>query len=152
MLISSILDHGNGAPALTVGQDESAHDVAVFLEARKIGAAVVIGEGGEILGIVSERDIVWAYAKDEAGMPKQSVKSLMTSPVLTCSPETRISDVALLMDAHNIRHMPVVEGTKLIGVVSIRDLVARRLLALETDVEVLRRQLLGQPGLTQASH
>ncbi len=59
MLISSILDRGDGAPAMTVGQDESAHDVAVFLEARKIGAAVVIGEGGEILGIVSERDIVW---------------------------------------------------------------------------------------------
>ncbi len=75
----------------------------------------------------------------------------MTTPVVTCSPDTKIGDVAQLMDAHHIRHMPVVEGTRLIGVVSIRDIVTRRLLALETDVEVLRSQLLDQPGLSQAS-
>ena len=55
------------------------------------------------------------------------------------------------MDSHHIRHMPVVEGKRLIGVVSIRDIVTRRLLTLETDVEVLRSQLLDQPGLSQAS-
>ncbi len=150
MLIRNILEGRNGA-AMTVGPDDSAHDVAGFLVEKKIGAAVVVGDGGDIIGIVSERDIVRAYAEHEGGLAEQSVKSLMTSPVVTCSPETTIADVAQLMDAHHIRHLPVIEGTRLIGVVSIRDIVARRLLTLETDVEVLRSQLLDRPGLSQAS-
>ena len=150
MLIRNILEGRNGA-AMTVGPDDSAHDVAGFLVEKKIGAAVVVGDGGDIVGIVSERDIVRAYAEHEGCLAEQSVKSLMTSPVVTCSPETTIADVAQLMDAHHIRHLPVIEGTRLIGVVSIRDIVARRLLTLETDVEVLRSQLLDRPGLSQAS-
>ena len=150
MLISQILVRRDEVAA-TVRPDNSAHDVAVFLADRKIGAAVVTGNDGEIVGIVSERDIVRAYAKHETRLAEQSVKSLMTSPVVTCSPDTKIADVAQLMDSHHIRHMPVVEGTRLIGVVSIRDIVTRRLLALETDVEVLRSQLLDQPGLSPAS-
>lgn len=146
MLISKILEHGDDAAA-TVGPNDSAHDVAVFLAERKIGAAVVTGDDGEIVGIVSERDIVRAFAKHETLLKEQPVKSLMTSPVVTCSPDTKVADVAQLMDSHDIRHMPVVEGTRLIGVVSIRDIVTRRLLVLETDVEVLRSQLLDQPGL-----
>lgn len=151
MLIRNILEAKNDA-AMTVGPDNTAHDVAGFLVEKRIGAAVVVGDQGEIVGIVSERDIVRAYAEHESGLADQSVKSLMISPVVTCSPDTTIADVAQLMDAHHIRHLPVVEETRLIGVVSIRDIVTRRLLVLETDVEVLRSQLLDQPGLSQASH
>ena len=148
MLIRNILERKDGA-ALTVGPDDTAHDAARFLVEKRIGAAVVVGDGGGIIGIVSERDIVRAYAEHEGGLAEQS---LMTSPVVTCSPETTIADAAQLMEGHHIRHLPVVEGTRLIGVVSIRDIVARRLLTLETDVEVLRGQLLDRPDLTQASH
>ena len=151
MLIRNILERKDSA-ALTVGPDATAHDAARFLVEKRIGAAVVVGDGGGIIGIVSERDIVRAYAEHEGGLAEQSVKSLMTSPVVTCSPETTIADAAQLMEGHHIRHLPVVEGTRLIGVVSIRDIVARRLLTLETDVEVLRGQLLDRPDLTQASH
>ncbi len=151
MLISNILAGRDGAAA-TVGPDDTAHDAARFLVEKKIGAAVVVGEDGGIVGIVSERDIVRAYAEHEAGLAEQTVGSLMTSPVVTCSPDATIADAAQLMDSHHIRHLPVVDGTRLIGVVSIRDIVSRRLLVLETDVEVLRGQLLDRPAPTQASH
>ena len=145
MLVKNILERREDGP-LTVRPNDTAHDVAVLLVEREIGAAVVAGDEGEIVGIVSERDIIRAYAKHEAKMREQSVKSLMMSPVLTCSPDTKISDVAQLMDACHIRHVPVVEGTRLIGVVSIRDIVTRRLSMLEADVEVLRSQLLDDPA------
>ena len=93
-----------------------------------------------------ERDIVGAYAAHESHLSEQTVESLMTSPVVTCSPETDIGDVVRMMDAHQIRHIPIVDGASLVGIVSIRDIVTRRLVALETDVEVLRNQLLEQPG------
>ena len=151
MLIGNILE-GRENAALTVGPDDTAHDVAGFLVEKRIGAAVVLGDQGDIVGIVSERDIVRAYAEHAAGLADQSVKSLMTSPVVTCSPDATIADAAQLMDSHHIRHLPVVEGTRLIGVVSIRDIVTRRLMVLETDVEVLRGQLLDRPDPAQASH
>lgn len=92
------------------------------------------------------------YHSARADLAGQSAESLMTSPVVTCLPDTTIADVVQLMDAHHIRHMLVVDGAKLIRVVSIRDIVARRLLALETDAEDLRGQLLDQPSLTGVSH
>ncbi len=151
MLIGNILE-GRDNAALTVGPDDTAHDVAGFLAEKRIGAIVVLGNRGDIVGIVSERDIVWAYAEHAAGLADQSAKCLMTSPVVSCSPDATIADAAPLMDSHHIRHLPVVEGTRLIGVVSIRDIVTRRLMVLETDVEVLRSQLLDRPGPAQASH
>lgn len=135
-----------GEEAATVRPSDSAHDAAVFLAERKVGAAVVSGDDGQVIGIISERDIVRAYAAHESSLAEQTVESLMTSDVVTCSPETDIGDVVRLMDAHHIRHVPIVDGTSLVGIVSIRDIVTRRLVALETDVEVLRNQLLEQPS------
>ncbi len=151
MLIRNILKAEDDA-ALTVGPDETAQGAARFLAEKRIGAAVVVGGQGEVVGIISERDIARAYAQHGAGLADLIVKNLMTAPVVTCSPDTSIADAAQLMDSHHIRHLPVVEGTRLIGMVSIRDIVTRRLLVLETDVEVLRSQLLERPGLTQISH
>ncbi len=117
-----------------------------------------MGGQGEVVGILAERDIARAHAharadaQHGAGLADQFVKNLMTAPVVTCSPGASIADAAQLMDSHHIRHLPVVEGARLIGVVSIRDIVTRRLLVLETDVEVLRSQLLERPGLTQIPH
>ncbi len=156
MLIRSILKAKDDA-ALTVRPDETAQEAARFLAEKSIGAAVVVGGRGDVVGILSERDIAhahaYAYAQHGAGLADLFVKNLMTAPVVTCSPDASISDAAQLIDSHHIRHLPVVEGTRLIGVVSIiRDIVTRRRLVLETDVEVLRSQLLERPGLTQIPH
>jgi predicted transcriptional regulator len=107
------------------------------LRAKNIGALVVTS-GNVVLGLISEREIVHAFSRygETAGL--MSVKEIMRSGVTTVSPDESVKRVMNLMTHHRVRHMPVLRGGKLAGIVSIGDVVKHRLDDLELETNVLR--------------
>ena len=126
-----------GSEVVTVGPDVAVEQVAALLSQHRIGAVVVSGDGSTIDGIVSERDIVQALAGEGAGVLGQPASSIMTSEVVTCDAGTTVEQLMGLMTTRRIRHVPVVEGGSLSGIVSIGDVVKNRLSDLETETQVL---------------
>jgi len=106
---------------------------------ERIGAAVVTGPGDErIVGIISERDIVRGMAEHGATVLSMRVSDLMTHAVKTCAPQDSMKHVMAVMTLGRIRHLPVVDGSKLCGIVSIGDVVKNRLEEMELEANVLR--------------
>ena len=110
---------------------------ADWLRAKNIGALVVTSENA-VVGLISEREIVHAFSRygEEAG--SMSVKEIMQYGVTTVSPDESVNRVMNLMTHHRVRHMPVLRGGKLAGIVSIGDVVKHRLEDLELETSVLR--------------
>jgi CBS domain-containing protein len=116
-------------------------DVAEFLTKARIGAVVVVSEAGEVIGILSERDIVRAVAEDRQGAPGHAVQDYMTTDVTTCGPNDSIDELMSRMTDRRIRHLPVLESGKLIGLVSIGDLVKMRIAETELEAQSLRQYI-----------
>ncbi len=123
---------------VTCAPDESVETVATRLSTCNIGAMPVRGAGGALVGIISERDLVRAFAKDSARLREKRVRDLMSREVITCAPEESIAAAEKLMNDHRIRHLPVVEGTRLVGMVSMRDTIVARLKETRDEVSFLR--------------
>jgi CBS domain-containing protein len=136
MQVSGLLE-AKGAEVVTVQPDTALEHVVVRLAERRIGAVVVSGDGRSIDGIVSERDIVRALAGTGAGVLAQPASSVMTEEVVTCEPTTTVEELMALMTERRIRHVPVVAGDGLCGIVSIGDVVKNRVSDLETETKVL---------------
>ena len=111
--------------------------VAQRLRLERIGAVVVMQQG-EISGMVSERDIVHAFAARRGEAAEIKVGEVMTRDVVTCRPDDSLIRVLGLMTRHRVRHLPVVESGKLAGLISIGDAVKHRLDELELEASVLR--------------
>src|SRR5262249_37595979 len=103
---------------------------------------VVSEDGSMVLGLVSERDIIRGLTEHGAQLLTLPVSKLMTSPVITCRLEESITAVMARMTRHRARHLPVVEGGKLCGIVSIGDVVKHRLDELQLEANVLRENLM----------
>ncbi len=103
-----------------------------------IGALVVLNDNGELVGVLSERDIVVSLARSGAGVLSDPVAEAMTRKVITCSPEDRVNDLMAGMTRSRVRHFPVMDGGRLAGMISIGDLVKARLNELEFESSVLR--------------
>jgi CBS domain-containing protein len=136
MQVSGLLST-KGPDVVTVGPDVDVARVAALLSQHRIGAVVVSGDGSAIDGIVSERDIVRALADQGAAALEEPASSIMTSEVVTCDTGTTVEQLMGLMTERRIRHVPVVEGGALSGIVSIGDVVKNRLNDLETETQVL---------------
>jgi CBS domain-containing protein len=108
------------------------------LAARRIGALVVTSSEQEIVGIVSERDIIRVLAESGDAALGRQVTHVMTRKVVTCTRAETISSIMELMTAGKFRHLPVVEGNKLIGVISIGDVVKHRVQQIEFESAALR--------------
>ena len=104
-----------------------------MLRDRGIGALVVATETNPVNGILSERDIVRALAERGPSVLTESVVTSMTSPVISCTPTELLTDAMSTMTTKRFRHMPVVDGGKLVGIVSIGDLFKHRLDGLEYE-------------------
>jgi len=136
MTIESILRR-KGTEVTTIAPEASIKRAADWLRVKNIGALVVTSENA-ILGLISEREIVHAFSHygDTAGL--MLVKEIMQRGVPTVSPDESVNRVMNLMTHHRVRHMPVLSGGKLIGIVSIGDVVKHRLEDLELETSVLR--------------
>jgi len=125
------------AEVATISQHRSVSDAVSILKQHGIGALVVTGEQPPLVGIISERDIVRALATDGADALNKTVAELMTAQVTTCQLSSSITDLMGLMTANRIRHIPVVEDNRLVGMVSIGDVVFVRFSELENEKKTL---------------
>lgn len=127
---------GKGSDVVTVTSHATVGELVQTLADHKIGAVVVVDDD-TITGIISERDVVRALPGGDSGLLEQPVSSLMTSEVVTCSPDDEISALAASMTEHRFRHLPVVSGDQLVGIVSIGDIVKFRLDELQHERDQL---------------
>jgi CBS domain-containing protein len=139
MTVARIISE-KGRNVVTVAQNASLADIATMLAEKRIGAVVVM-EKDAIRGIVSERDIVRAVAKHGGGGLAMSAAEWMTTKVVTCLLEDTINDVMQKMTSGRFRHLPVVEDGKLAGIVSIGDVVKRRIEDVEREAEQIREYI-----------
>ncbi len=122
-----------GRGVVTTTKDKSLLDIAKLLEQHGIGCIVIEGDNGKVAGIVSERDLVRAIGKSGAKVLKEPVSVYMTKKVVTAREADTMYRLMSEMTVHRLRHMPVVERGRLIGVVSIGDLVKMHIA--EADME-----------------
>ncbi len=135
MTIAAIMKT-KGPDVLTVGTDLPVREAVAMLAEKRIGALPVV-QGGEVVGIMSERDVIYCLRKEGAAALDRTVGELMTSPALTVEPDKEVMGALSLMTGRRIRHLPVVEGGRIIGIVSIGDLVKYRLDKIEQEAAAM---------------
>ncbi len=136
MSVSALLG-GKGSHVAAVRSTEKVGAAIAKLNEERIGALVVLDRWGKLAGMFSERDVIRALAQDGAAALDYEVHELMTPDVTTCTPRDAIETVMATMTAHRIRHMPVMSEGRLVGLVSIGDLVKFRLDEKEAEANVL---------------
>ena len=136
MSVESIL-RKKGTEVATIAPDVSVKRAADWLHLKNIGALVVT-RGDAVLGLVSEREIVHAISRYGEAAIAMPVSEIMRHGVITVSPAETVSHAMSLMTRHRARHMPVVQDGKLVGIISIGDVVHHRLDDLELETSVLR--------------
>jgi len=131
-----------GAHVETTRPDATLYTVVWSLKGKGIGAQVVSEDGTTVLGLISERDIIRGLTEHGTKLLTLPVSELMTSPAVTCTPGENIRAVMARMTRYRVRHLPVVEGGKLCGIVSLGDVVKYRLDELELEANLLRENLM----------
>jgi CBS domain-containing protein len=137
MNIAQILK-AKGRAVATVRPDATLFDIINRLTQKKIGAIVVVGDNGEVVGIVSERDIIRRLAERGEGALKEQVSQSMTSSVISCHETSTIDEIMELMTQGRFRHVPVIEDGALVGIVSIGDIVKNHIAEVEMEVTAMR--------------
>jgi CBS domain-containing protein len=123
---------------ITIMPHRTLQEAALLLAEKRIGAAIVSDGAGEVLGIISERDIVCAVGRQGGGVLGDAVSAHMTSKVVTTEPGEAVDHVMELMTNARFRHLPVIEHHRLVGIVSIGDVVKYRLDSMESDSRAMR--------------
>jgi CBS domain-containing protein len=140
MFVSDILAN-KGNRVVAVAPEDALTSAIATLSDRRIGAVLVLGANRELLGILSERDILNAVARQAGDALQRRVRDVMTTPVTTCDPEDTVEHVMSLMTEGRFRHLPVVRRGELLGVVSIGDVVKWRLDETRQEAETLRQYI-----------
>ena len=131
-----------GNRVVTATAETTLRSAATVLKTERIGAVVVVDRDGGVVGIMSERDIAHALAGDAQSVGDMTVGDVMTRAVLSCTRGDHIDDVMRLMSTRRVRHLPVIEGGALLGMISIGDIVKARLAELESETETLREYIV----------
>lgn len=141
MRIADVLRR-KGTAVATVGPDVTVTELLGELAAHNVGALPVVKDGN-IVGIVSERDVVRRLHAGGSALLQATVSDIMTTEVTTCSPSDDVSDLAAVMTSRRFRHLPVVVDGRLAGIVSIGDLVKARIDLLESERAQLQNYIAG---------
>ena len=140
--VKAMLDN-KGRAVVTVEPDRTLLEVATILNEKKIGAVVVSGVEDRIAGIFTERDLVNAIASGGAAVLDQPVRTKMTTAVRSCREDENADDLMAIMTAGRFRHVPVEEGGRLAGIISIGDVVKARLREVELEAEQMKAYIAG---------
>lgn len=135
MRIADVL-RNKGTAVATVPPEATVSELLAGLAEHNIGAMVVVGPDG-VAGIVSERDVVRKLHEHGAEVLSRPVSEIMTRLVATCTPQDSVDDLTVLMTRRRIRHVPVLDGARLAGIVSIGDVVKTRMEELEESQQQL---------------
>ena len=142
MIVQHILQAKASNEVATIHADHSIAVAAKILYERRIGALVVTGESGSIIGILSERDIVRGMAVRGLACNSMKVSDLMTSNVLVCAPSDTLDSLMGIMTNKRIRHLPVIDKGHLVGMITIGDVVKSRLDETAQEVDHLREYVM----------
>ena len=137
MTIARILAE-KGGDIVTITPERTLDEAIHLLAEKRIGALVVIHGDGSVAGILSERDIMRALAKLGGAAFDAPISAHMTAEVVTCKRTTTVEDVMQLMTEGRFRHVPVCEDGRLVGLISIGDVVKRRIAAVEAEHQAMR--------------
>jgi CBS domain-containing protein len=137
MLVSQILKH-KGDLVFTATPHETVAAAAALLHSRRVGAMVIVDERDQVVGILSERDIVRVVAEHGAAGLGQPISSCMTRDVVFAEPGETVQSLLERMTDRRIRHLPVLKGGRLAGLVSIGDLVKSKIAETEAEAETLK--------------
>jgi CBS domain-containing protein len=141
MTVRAILDL-KGRDVTTIAPDKSLGDAASLLSQHKIGALVVTGADRRVIGILSERDIVKAVSGDGAAALEEKISARMTREVVTCAPHDTMAELMGRMTAGRFRHLPVIDNGRLVGIISIGDVVKHRLAEMERESSAMRDYIM----------
>jgi CBS domain-containing protein len=136
MTISAILG-GKGHDVVSIPGDRTVREAVALLAERRIGAVPVL-DGDTIVGIFSERDVIYCLGKEGAASLDKTVREVMTAPAITVAPGEPVLGALSLMSKRRIRHLPVLDGGRLVGFVSIGDLVKHRIERIESEASAMR--------------
>lgn len=137
MQVKAILD-AKGHGVATVARATPIPTAAARMQMEHVGALVVSPDGRRVEGIIDERDIVRAYVRFGADLGGKNVGDLMRAELISCTPDTPVRQVMAKMTRHRVRHVPVIDGGAIAGIVSIGDVVKSRLEELELEKDVMR--------------
>ncbi len=142
MFVRQILNN-KGDNIVSIAPSAKIADVAAVMSKERIGAIVVLDVDERIVGIVSERDISRGLAEHGAALLDMRADRIMTQDVVTCSPEDGIDGLMRKMTTGRFRHLPVMDKAKMVGIVSIGDIVKHRLEELEAEASLLQDYIAG---------
>lgn len=137
MTIARLIEGRDPLDIITCDAAASVRDAVALLAGKRIGAMPVIGDG-EVAGIFSERDVIYQLQNHGLAMLDKKVGEVMTAPAVTVAPDTSILAALSLMTRRRIRHLPVLEDGRMVGFISIGDMVKHRIDAIEAEAEQLR--------------
>ena len=147
MTVAAVLKQ-KGSEVVTIAPSATVREIASLIASRRIGAVVVLGADQELAGIVSERDLVKALASNGEAALTMTAADIMTRDVTVASPKTTIDEAMEQMDAGYFRHLPVLEGGAMVGIISVRDVVRAHIQHQEHEVESLKSFVLrGAPAV-----
>ena len=143
MLVRQILESKGGGDVMTVAPDSTVGDAVRLLSEKRIGALVVSSGGRDAQGILSERDIVREMGRRGAGVLDDRVTDLMTRTLVGCTTHDTADTVLEKMTSGRFRHMPVMDGDAMVGLISIGDVVKARLSELSMEKDALEGMIKG---------
>ena len=143
MTVAKILQSKGNADVVTITSDKSVSDAAAILSQRKIGSLVVSDDGVTAQGILSERDIVREIGKRGPGCLTENVTAMMTQKIVTCTKQEKADMALAKMTKGRFRHMPVVEGDKMVGLLTLGDVVKYRLEEVKMEKDALEGMIMG---------
>ena len=141
MLVQQILRSKGNGEVLTIRPDATVAEAARLLSERRIGCLVVSRDGAQPEGVISERDIVREMGVRGVGCFQEAVAEMMTEEVQTCGCDDQADDVLIKMTEGRFRHLPVMDGGRMIGLISIGDVVKHRIAQVEEEAEQMRNYI-----------
>jgi CBS domain-containing protein len=141
--VSSILAHKKASAVWSIGPDAMVFDAIQLMDEKNVGALPVV-DNKTLVGIVSERDYTRKIIVKGGSSKDTPVSGIMTKQVLTVNPSTSVTECMRIMTERRVRHLPVLEGTKLVGILSIGDVVNWLMSALTATIDNLERYTLAE--------
>jgi CBS domain-containing protein len=141
MTVKAIMSR-KGSNVVTIEPSATLESAVATLAEHRIGAVIITGAERQVAGILSERDIVRALAQRGAAALQETVGQIMTRKVVTCTESDTVGNIMELMTGGKFRHLPVVERSRLVGIISIGDVVKYRLEEMEQESKALRDYIL----------
>lgn len=146
MTVSRILKD-KGTAVISVGLEDTVQTVIDTLGRNRVGAVVVLRGKDELVGIISERDVIRALTGDAAAALARTAEEIMTGAVETCGTEDPETEIMQRMSAKGIRHLPVVSGGRIAGLVSMRDVIKLRIEKIDQLMRSIEREAEQMKGL-----